>query len=100
MGDQMPANRAISTAIYQEVLQKVEKLLDTLETNSTDYEIAEHQKQGKIKLEPLYHSLQDNKIRLLKKEKGSVPHLEMPNVKYAAAIVFESHKFRGYRVRR
>lgn len=55
----MRENSVLPKAIYQKVMRKVEKLLVTLESESTDSEIIEYQKQAKNKLKTLHQTLQE-----------------------------------------
>ena len=55
----MKETDVLPQAIYPKVISKVEKLLVTLESESTDSEIIEHQKQAKNKLNSLHQNLQE-----------------------------------------
>ncbi|MBE1555999.1 hypothetical protein [Sporosarcina limicola] len=55
----MGKTNILPQTIYPKVIGKVEKLLITLESESTDSEIIEHQKQAKNKLNSLHQNLQE-----------------------------------------
>lgn len=54
----MRENSVLPKTIYQKVMRKIEKLLLTLESESTDSEIEEYQNQAKNKLNSLHQTLQ------------------------------------------